>query len=117
MPEAVSAPLVAGRGKRHGQRALGLLGLPAVAWTAAIAARAACIATGRTRTACGAATGAPFGAGLIRHAHGERHTLPAHVHFQDILKELEKPGRDPRPEFRTAAFKEGVDSWKTCAPA
>ena len=27
----------------------------------------------------------------------------------DILKELEKPGRDPRPEFKTAAFKEGVD--------
>jgi uncharacterized protein len=26
----------------------------------------------------------------------------------DILKELEKPGRDPRPEFKTAAFKEGV---------
>jgi uncharacterized protein len=27
---------------------------------------------------------------------------------RDILKELEKPGRDPRPEFRTAVFKEGV---------
>ena len=27
----------------------------------------------------------------------------------DILKELEKPGRDPRPVFRTAAFKEGVE--------
>lgn len=27
----------------------------------------------------------------------------------DILKELEKPGRDPRPEFKTADFKEGVD--------
>ncbi|NUV53920.1 RNA-binding transcriptional accessory protein [Streptomyces coelicolor] len=27
----------------------------------------------------------------------------------DILKELEKPGRDPRPAFRTAAFKEGVE--------
>ncbi|MGH9309508.1 MAG: helix-hairpin-helix domain-containing protein, partial [Vicinamibacterales bacterium] len=26
----------------------------------------------------------------------------------DILKELEKPGRDPRPQFRTAAFKEGI---------
>jgi uncharacterized protein len=26
----------------------------------------------------------------------------------DILKELEKPGRDPRPEFRTATFAEGV---------
>ncbi|MDT0380005.1 Tex family protein [Streptomyces sp. DSM 42041] len=27
----------------------------------------------------------------------------------DILKELEKPGRDPRPAFRTASFKEGVE--------
>ncbi|MEU3555886.1 Tex family protein [Streptomyces fragilis] len=27
----------------------------------------------------------------------------------DILKELEKPGRDPRPAFRTAGFKEGVE--------
>lgn len=26
----------------------------------------------------------------------------------DIIAELEKPGRDPRPEFRTASFKEGV---------
>jgi uncharacterized protein len=29
---------------------------------------------------------------------------------RDILTELEKPGRDPRPEFKTAAFKEGVES-------
>ncbi len=28
---------------------------------------------------------------------------------KDILSELEKPGRDPRPEFKTAAFKEGVN--------
>lgn len=27
----------------------------------------------------------------------------------DILAELEKPGRDPRPEFKTATFKDGVD--------
>ncbi|MFJ5994814.1 Tex family protein [Streptomyces sp. NPDC092370] len=27
----------------------------------------------------------------------------------DILKELEKPGRDPRPAFKTAAFKDGVE--------
>ncbi len=31
---------------------------------------------------------------------------------KDILKELEKPGRDPRPEFVTAEFKEGVDEIK-----
>ncbi len=28
----------------------------------------------------------------------------------DILSELEKPGRDPRPAFKTATFAEGVDS-------
>ncbi|HEY7773678.1 MAG TPA: Tex family protein [Marinagarivorans sp.] len=27
----------------------------------------------------------------------------------DIIKELEKPGRDPRPEFKTAQFKEGIE--------
>jgi uncharacterized protein len=27
----------------------------------------------------------------------------------DILKELDKPGRDPRPEFTSAAFKEGIE--------
>jgi uncharacterized protein len=30
--------------------------------------------------------------------------------IKDIIVELEKPGRDPRPEFKTAEFKEGVDS-------
>lgn len=30
----------------------------------------------------------------------------------DILAELEKPGRDPRPAFRTATFKEGVEELK-----
>ena len=30
----------------------------------------------------------------------------------DILVELEKPGRDPRPEFKTAEFKDGVESMK-----
>ena len=28
---------------------------------------------------------------------------------KDILSELEKPGRDPRPEFKTATFMEGVE--------
>ncbi len=28
---------------------------------------------------------------------------------KDILSELDKPGRDPRPEFKTAEFKEGVE--------
>lgn len=31
---------------------------------------------------------------------------------RDIIAELEKPGRDPRPEFRTAAFREGVEDLK-----
>lgn len=29
---------------------------------------------------------------------------------EDIIVELEKPGRDPRPEFKTATFKEGVET-------
>ena len=35
---------------------------------------------------------------------------------QDILKELEKPGRDPRPEFKTAVFKDGVEDVKDLRP-
>lgn len=31
---------------------------------------------------------------------------------KDILSELEKPGRDPRPEFKTASFAEGVEDLK-----
>ncbi|MFF7297314.1 helix-hairpin-helix domain-containing protein [Streptomyces sp. NPDC008265] len=34
----------------------------------------------------------------------------------DILRELEKPGRDPRPAFRTATFKEGVEKISDLAP-
>ncbi len=34
----------------------------------------------------------------------------------DILKELEKPGRDPRPEFTTATFQDGVESLNDLAP-
>jgi len=34
----------------------------------------------------------------------------------DILKELDKPGRDPRPEFTTATFKEGVEEMKDLKP-
>ncbi len=36
----------------------------------------------------------------------ERFGIPT---ITDILSELEKPGRDPRPEFKTAKFKEGVE--------
>jgi uncharacterized protein len=35
---------------------------------------------------------------------------------RDILAELEKPGRDPRPEFKTATFQEGVESLADLQP-
>ena len=34
----------------------------------------------------------------------------------DVLQELEKPGRDPRPEFRTATFAEGVEKISDLKP-
>ncbi|WP_105902644.1 Tex family protein [Vibrio gangliei] len=34
----------------------------------------------------------------------------------DIIKELDKPGRDPRPEFKTATFAEGVNEVKDLEP-
>lgn len=36
--------------------------------------------------------------------------------IRDIFGELEKPGRDPRPEFKTATFKEGVDKVSDLEP-
>ncbi|NOV24075.1 RNA-binding transcriptional accessory protein [Cupriavidus necator] len=35
---------------------------------------------------------------------------------RDILSELEKPGRDPRPEFKTATFQDGVEDVKDLQP-
>ena len=35
---------------------------------------------------------------------------------RDILTELEKPGRDPRPEFKTATFRDGVESLTDLQP-
>jgi protein Tex len=43
----------------------------------------------------------------------ERFGLPT---VTDILAELEKPGRDPRPEFRTASFQEGVEQLSDLRP-
>jgi uncharacterized protein len=43
----------------------------------------------------------------------DRFGLPT---VQDILKELEKPGRDPRPEFKTATFTDGVEEVKDLRP-
>ncbi|OLO12754.1 RNA-binding transcriptional accessory protein [Chromohalobacter japonicus] len=36
--------------------------------------------------------------------------------ISDILKELDKPGRDPRPEFKAAEFREGVETLKDLEP-
>lgn len=38
------------------------------------------------------------------------------VTVSDILQELEKPGRDPRPEFKTAEFQEGVEKLSDLTP-
>jgi protein Tex len=43
----------------------------------------------------------------------ERFGIPT---VRDILRELEKPGRDPRPEFKSAVFQEGVEELKDLAP-
>ena len=43
----------------------------------------------------------------------ERFGLPT---VRDILAELEKPGRDPRPEFKTATFREGVEKLSDLTP-
>jgi len=43
----------------------------------------------------------------------EKFGLPT---VQDVLKELEKPGRDPRPEFKAAVFKEGIEAVKDLQP-
>lgn len=43
----------------------------------------------------------------------ERFGLPT---VRDILTELEKPGRDPRPEFKTATFKEGIEKISDLMP-
>ncbi len=53
-------------------------------------------------------------AGALKKVDAKRYTderfgLPT---VQDILRELEKPGRDPRPEFKTAAFQDGVEDLK-----
>jgi len=35
---------------------------------------------------------------------------------KDVLSEMEKPGRDPRPEFKTAEFRDGVEELKDLSP-
>ncbi len=56
--------------------------------------------------------------GFLRSLKAEQYTdekfgLPT---VRDILKELEKPGRDPRPAFAAVTFAEGVESLKDLAP-
>lgn len=56
--------------------------------------------------------------GLLKNIRPERYTndrfgLPT---IKDILEELEKPGRDPRPEFTYARFKEGVETINDLEP-
>lgn len=56
--------------------------------------------------------------GVLRSLDANRYTdeqfgLPT---VQDILSELDKPGRDPRPEFTTATFKDGVEEIKDLKP-
>jgi uncharacterized protein len=43
----------------------------------------------------------------------ERFGLPT---VKDIISELEKPGRDPRPEFKTAALQDGVEEISDLKP-
>src|SRR5690606_13645836 len=43
----------------------------------------------------------------------EKFGLPT---ITDILKELDKPGRDPRPEFKTAQFQDGVETLNDLVP-
>ena len=48
-----------------------------------------------------------------QHFTDERFGLPT---VRDILQELEKPGRDPRPEFRTVQYREGVEKISDLEP-
>jgi protein Tex len=55
---------------------------------------------------------------LVRALHAEKYAdekfgVPT---VTDILKELEKPGRDPRPEFTTATFQDGVETLSDLRP-
>jgi uncharacterized protein len=63
----------------------------------------------------GAAVGQPGGFSQLQATRytDERFGLPT---VQDILRELEKPGRDPRPAFQAVAFKDGVEDLKDLTP-
>ena len=55
---------------------------------------------------------------LLQSLHAEKYVdarfgLPT---VTDIIRELEKPGRDPRPEFKTATFQDGVETLRDLQP-
>jgi len=61
---------------------------------------------------------------LIGDVHSLSDVIPAdyadatfgEVTVRDIIEELKKPGRDPRPEFKTAVFKEGIEKMSDLDP-
>ncbi len=61
---------------------------------------------------------------LLQQADKLKQVNPAHLEAQgfgsytvrDVLSELEKPGRDPRPEFRSVQYAEGVETLKDLQP-
>ena len=86
--------------------------------------------------AAGAASGAPLGAAAGRAGGASQGGLPSGglsgasalnpqdfvdgtfglPTVQDIIAELEKPGRDPRPAFRAATFSEGIEKISDLRP-
>ena len=59
-----------------------------------------------------------LGSGLAKSVNAQRYASERFglITVQDILRELEKPGRDPRPEFKTATFADGVETLKDLKP-
>lgn len=55
---------------------------------------------------------------LLRSLEPEKYTTESHglPTIKDIIAELDKPGRDPRPEFKVAEFKEGVEKISDLVP-
>jgi uncharacterized protein len=68
-----------------------------------------------TKTELGALIGNAAALHALRPADfvDDVHGLPT---VTDIIAELEKPGRDPRPAFKTAVFAEGVDTLADLRP-
>ncbi len=55
---------------------------------------------------------------ILKSIHPEKYTDEkiGLLTIKDILRELEKPGRDPRSTFKTATFKEGIETIKDLHP-